>query len=51
MRDVQRRDRQGWDSLEEVIAAERAVYRSLAVVAEDLVTRLEAARARVREVA
>jgi Protein of unknown function DUF115 len=40
VRDVTRKDRQGWDSIDEVIAAEVALYRSLANVAQDLAARL-----------
>jgi hypothetical protein len=40
VRDIQRRDKQGWRDLAEVVEAERALYKSLASVAEDLARRV-----------
>jgi hypothetical protein len=41
VRDITRKDRQGWASMSEVVDAESALYISLANVAEDLAARLE----------
>jgi hypothetical protein len=41
VRDITRKDRQGWESMREVVHAESALYLSLANVAEDLAARLQ----------